>query len=245
LRSQGYNKGGTAARNKRALSRIAQVAMNQVRQQWGVPVPQGTVQQQVVAERVATDAARMKDALVQRVMLEKAQRSVRTTVIDYQQLPKSVVYGPLLGTAPPKPGQQCPTGAPMVAPPQACKCQGPAMPVRQTIPPVADFYFKQPRPAAQPCPQFGQPCPIQPCPHPGQPRPSQSYYVQPCLYPTPKPDMPSAYQPHFWATSNMPAAPRHTAGPLPPPPKAAKPSAPPTAPPGPPRLRTKAKPPEF
>jgi len=67
------------ARQRRSLSRAMQAHMNDMRLRWGLPVPPGTLQQQVRSEMTNQLEAQLKASVNYRVGLEKAYAAGQQT----------------------------------------------------------------------------------------------------------------------------------------------------------------------
>jgi hypothetical protein len=72
LRQEGWNKGGLHSRTKRMMLRLAQEALNKQRLDWGLPLPSGTLQEQVKAAKPGFLLSSMKDSVILQAGLEKA-----------------------------------------------------------------------------------------------------------------------------------------------------------------------------
>ena len=165
-RADGYNQGGLQARARRAMLRMQQQFLNQQRLKWGLPVPPGTLQQQVRNERSQQLSDQMREAMTFRIGLEKAHAAAGATIDEMLQLGKAMQPNlpPWRANQPPVPPP--PSGQHTYVPPPPPRPEAKAMPGMRVPPP---------------------PPPTTPYPEPATPMMEPSHPQAPIAFPKPYP----------------------------------------------------------
>lgn len=206
---------------RRALLRSMQQVMNLQRVEWGIPIPPGTLQEQVRSERSKSMGAKLKDSLVFRVQLEKAYHAGAISSQEMEQLGKALQPTPPWRMGPPpqstpitKFGQCCPgpstfgpsiSGPPILSPGQPCPGASSSSGLHHGQP--CPGQFGQHQPAAQPIPQPPSPPPIH------EPAPQTAMSFPRPKHPPSGMHIPTTAQPNLTRPCYMPVHP--PAGPQP------------------------------
>ena len=96
LRAEGWNKGGIRARTKRMVLRMHQELLNKQRAEFGLPCPEGTLQEQVRADRLAYLNSQLQETMVFRAGLEKAAVGCSQSSNEFQAVGQSLSPSPAI-----------------------------------------------------------------------------------------------------------------------------------------------------
>lgn len=176
-RAAGYNAGGLQARLRRNMMRMQQQLLNQQRKAWGLPCPEGPLSAQIAYEKARSLGQALKETVVYRAGLEKANAAVVADNEHMQQLAKAIqpqpAHLPPWRTNPPAPAPP-PSGQPRPEPPL----------LTPGHPPIAK--------PGQPCPSMQAPPPAAPT---GGPPCMQPGSYLPEMAPQPRLQVPKSHPP--------------------------------------------------